>query len=104
VAARALYEESLEIAREIDYQEQIAPALEGLAVVAAKQGEPVRAAHLWGAAEALREAIGTPIPPVYGLDYQQAVATARSQSGDDAFARAWSQRRAMTPEQALIQI
>jgi hypothetical protein len=48
VAANTLYVESLEIAREIDYKEQIAPTLEGLAVVAAKQGESVRAAHLWG--------------------------------------------------------
>jgi hypothetical protein len=54
-----------------------------------------------GAAEALREAIGTPIPPVYGLDYQQEIATARSQTGEDAFARAWLQGRAMAPEEAF---
>src|SRR5437762_8427606 len=59
---------------------------EALATVTAEQGEPVQAAHLWGAAEALREAIGTPIPPAYRPGYKQAVAAARSQLGEEDFA------------------
>ncbi len=39
--------------------------------MAAGQGELVWAAHLWGAVEASRETIGTPIPPVYRLDNEK---------------------------------
>ena len=55
--------------------------------MAAEQGELVWAAHLWGAAEALREAIGTPIPPVYRLGHERAVVKARAQVGNETFAK-----------------
>jgi len=61
----------------------------------------VWAAHLWGAAEALREAIGTPIPPVYRLGHERAVAKVRAQVSNDTFVKAWAEGRAMTPEQAM---
>jgi hypothetical protein len=38
-------------------------SLEDLAGVAAQRGDFERAARLWGAAEALRETIGAPLPP-----------------------------------------
>ncbi|MFL5627238.1 MAG: hypothetical protein ACJ788_16790, partial [Ktedonobacteraceae bacterium] len=85
----------------IQYKELIPSCLEGLAAVAAEQSELVWAAHLWGAAEALREAIGTPIPPVYRLNYERAVAKARAQLGNEAFARAWAEGRTKTLEQAM---
>ena len=65
------------------------------------QGEPTWAARLWGAAEALRETMGTPISPVYRADYERSVAAARAQLGEQAFAAAWAEGRTMTPEQAL---
>jgi tetratricopeptide (TPR) repeat protein len=101
VAARDLYQECLLILQRIQYQELSPPCLEGLATVAAEQGEPLWAAHLWGAAEALREAIGTPIPPVYRLAHKRAVAKARTQAGNEAFARAWAEGRTITPEQVV---
>jgi hypothetical protein len=67
----------------------------------AERGELVWAAHLWGAAEALCEASGTPIPPVYRPDYERAVAEARTQVGNETFAKAWAGGRTMTPEQAM---
>jgi hypothetical protein len=73
-----------------------------LATVTAEQGEPVQAAHLWGAAEALREAIGTPIPPVYLSGYQQAVAAARTKLGEEDFAAAWARGHSMGHEQAMV--
>jgi tetratricopeptide (TPR) repeat protein len=93
VAAHDLYQESFLILQRIQYKELISPCLEGLAAVVAEQGELVWAAHLWGAAEALREAIGTPIPPVYRLSHEQAVAKARAKAGDEAFASAWAEGR-----------
>lgn len=99
--ARTLYEESLAMAQEIGDRELIASGLEGLASVVAAQGTLTWAARLWGAAEALREAIGAPLQPIEWADYEQAVATARDHLGEETFASAWTQGRAMTAEQAL---
>jgi len=101
-AAHHLYQESFLILQRIQYQELIPSCLEALAAVTAEQGEPVQAAHLWGSSEALREAIGTPIPPVYRSGYQQAVTAARSQLGEEDFATSWAQGRSMSPEQAMV--
>jgi len=101
VAAHDLYQESFKILQRIQYKELISPCLEGLAAVAAEQSELVWAAHLWGAAEALREAIGTPIPLVYRLSHGRAVAKVRAQVSNETFAKAWVEGRAMTPEQAV---
>ncbi|MFL5661402.1 MAG: ATP-binding protein [Ktedonobacteraceae bacterium] len=100
-AARDLYQESFLILQRIQYKELIPSCLEGLAAVAAEQSELVWAAHLWGAAEALREAIGTPIPPVYRLGHERAVAKARTQVGNETFATDWAEGRTMAPEQAV---
>ena len=100
-AARALYEESLAIAGEVGYKLDIASCLQGQASIVAAQGEHAWAAQLWGAAESLREVMGAPIPPVYRADYERAVAAARAQLGEKAFAAAWVEGRTMTPEQAL---
>jgi predicted ATPase len=61
-AARSLLEESLAIGSQESHNPDIPSSLEGLADVVALQGEPAWAARLWGAAEALREAIGAPHP------------------------------------------
>jgi len=103
-AARALYEESLIPGKGVNSNlayEDIAPALEGLAAVVAAQGEPTWAARLWGRAQAQRDAYGFPLAPVYRADYDHAVAAARAQLGEQAFAAAWAEGRIMTPEQAL---
>ncbi len=78
------------------------PILEGLAQVVALQGEELWAARLWGAANALREAIHTPLPPIDCADYERSVAAARGSLGEKAFTAAWSQGRVMSPEQALV--
>jgi ATP/maltotriose-dependent transcriptional regulator MalT len=98
--ARGLYEESLTIVRELDDKEFLASCLERLGEVAA-QGEPAWAARLWGAAEMLRQTIGTPMAPVNRAGYERALATSRQELGEQIFDTAWAQGRAMTPEQAL---
>ncbi|HEY6409382.1 MAG TPA: tetratricopeptide repeat protein, partial [Ktedonobacteraceae bacterium] len=100
-AARALYEESLAIGREMGDDLNIPFRLEGLADVVAIQGESAWAARLWGTAEALREARGTPLPPVYCADYERSVAAAHARLGEKAFAAAWVEGRGMTAEQAV---
>jgi predicted ATPase/DNA-binding CsgD family transcriptional regulator len=100
-AARMLYEQSLTIARERNYKDLLLSCMEGLADVVGVQGEPAWTARLWGAAEVLREDMGTPLPPVYCAEYERAVAATRTQLGEKAFAAAWAEGRTMTPEQAL---
>jgi hypothetical protein len=100
--SKRLPKKSFQLLQEIHDREYFPLCLESLAGVISGQGEQERAAFLWGAAEALRETVGNPIPPLYLLEYQQAVAAAREQLGQGAFASAWTRGRAMTPEQVLI--
>jgi predicted ATPase/DNA-binding CsgD family transcriptional regulator len=103
-AARAFYEESLIRGKEVNSHLSflnLAPALEGLAAVVAAQEEPTWAARLWGTAQAQREAYRIPLPPIYRADYEQAVAAARTQLGEQSFSAAWAEGRSMTSEQAL---
>jgi len=100
-AARRLYEESLAITGELGEQWVIAMGLLGLGEVVAAQRQLAWAAQLWGAADALRDAIGVPIPPVELADYERSLSAARVHLGERAFAAAWAQGRSMTPEQAL---
>ncbi len=100
-AAYALYQESFTQLPKGGNHEDIATCLEGLGAVGAVQGEQGWAARLWGAAEALRQQIGAPLPPVYRADYEHSVAAARAQLGEKTFAAAWAEGRTMTPEQAL---
>ncbi len=102
LAARHLYQESLTLLFKFNvYKEQVAAALEGLATLSAGQGEPRQAARFWGAAEALREAIGAPMYPVYRASYTQAITRVRAKLGEQAFRTAWARGRGMTPEQTL---
>jgi predicted ATPase/serine/threonine protein kinase/DNA-binding CsgD family transcriptional regulator len=100
-AARTLYEESLALSSTLGEKWVIAAGLLGLGEVIAAQRQGAWAAQLWGAAEALRDATGIPIPPVELADYERAVSAARVHLGEKAFAAAWAQGRSMTPEQAL---
>jgi tetratricopeptide (TPR) repeat protein len=95
------YIESLHVFEDLGYKQGIAECLEGLAGVAAGQGRPERAAQLWGAAEALRESIGAPLPPADRPGYERIVAEARGQLDETAWGVAWAAGRALTLEQAL---
>jgi predicted ATPase/DNA-binding CsgD family transcriptional regulator/tRNA A-37 threonylcarbamoyl transferase component Bud32 len=99
--AHAHSEESLALAREVGKGSTIAFTMEGLAGVVLAQGDPSWAARLLSAAESLRMANGTPLPPVERADYERLVATARTLLGQATFATAWAEGRTMTLEQAL---
>ena len=103
--ARALYKESLQEAKAVDDTFEIASCLEGMAGVVAAEGASLAnvlwAAQLWGAAEALRETMGAPIPLVERATYEERVAAARNSIGKRIFSAYWAQGRTMTPEQAL---
>jgi predicted ATPase len=100
-AARALFEEGLAICTERGYQRWIANYLEGLAAVAVAQEQFERAARLLGTAEGLREATGAALPPAERAGHDRSVAAVRTALGEDAFAAAWAEGRAMPLEQAV---
>ncbi|HMD81762.1 MAG TPA: hypothetical protein VKE92_10670, partial [Anaerolineales bacterium] len=75
---------------------RIPECLEGLGKIAVTQNDLERAARLFGAAEAMREKMGTPIPPVQRGDYDAHVQSVRT-----AFESSWSYGQAMTMEQAV---
>jgi DNA-binding NarL/FixJ family response regulator len=53
------------------------------------------------AAQALREAIGTPLPSMLKALHELTSASVHTQLGEHAFDTAWAEGRTMTPEQAL---
>jgi tetratricopeptide (TPR) repeat protein len=99
--ARSSYHESLALSGELGSVELIAFALEGLAWVAGRDGHYRRAARLRGAAEALREARGCPVPAVERPRYERDVALLRSGLGEVALATAWSDGKRMSIEEAI---
>jgi predicted ATPase/class 3 adenylate cyclase len=100
-AARELYKNSLVIQRELGDAAKIAESLEGLAAVGAALGVAPHAACIWGAAEGLREGIGSAPRPYERPNYDQHVAAARRRGDSAAFERAWQEGRALTLEQAI---
>jgi predicted ATPase/DNA-binding SARP family transcriptional activator len=101
-AARWLAQ-GLALSQTLGDRASLAWCLAGMGSVAALGEEPARAARLWGAAEGLRQAIGCRSAPAARATYERALAAARAQLGDDAFAAAWAAGRAMTLDQAIAE-
>jgi predicted ATPase/DNA-binding CsgD family transcriptional regulator len=100
-AAYSLYEDALKDLKDLEDKWWIAWCLEGMAGVAAAQKQPEQAARLFGAAAALREAIGAPRPPAFRGYHECNVAAVRERLDEEGFAAAWEEGRAMTTEQAI---
>ena len=75
----------------------------GLGKVNALRGRHVRAARLWGAAEALRERMGMSLShfDLAHSGYEQDLAAVISALSEASFDAAWAEGRAMSPEQAI---
>jgi predicted ATPase/DNA-binding XRE family transcriptional regulator len=100
--ASRLYEESLELGgRRMGLKHTILVCLEGLARVAVAQGRMERAARLCGAAAALREDKGWPLPPAKRAEHDRTVAAAHAALGEAAFTAAWARGHALPLEEAI---
>ena len=99
--ARRLLEDGLTRAIKAHSRLYTAMGLEELGRVVAAQGELVWATRLFGAAEALREAMGAPVPPVERTEYEERVAAVHAVLGEVRFRAAWAQGRSMSPQQAV---
>jgi predicted ATPase/DNA-binding SARP family transcriptional activator len=99
--AEMLLQQGMQAAWQLGEQPMLAEAIEGLAEVACDGGEPTRCARLLGAAEALRESTGVPLPAVHEPAIAQCVSIARAALGDAGFAAARAEGRTLQPEQTL---
>jgi non-specific serine/threonine protein kinase len=102
LAARS-YAEGLQGVQALGYHLLAAEALEGRATLAGAAGEPLRAARLFGAAETLRVAIGTPLTPAERGIYDPAVAAARTGVDPAAWTAAWAAGAALSLAQAIAE-
>jgi predicted ATPase/DNA-binding XRE family transcriptional regulator len=100
--ALRLYEESLELGgRRMGLKHTILLCLEGLARVAVAKGGMERAAWLCGAAAALREYMGWPLPPAKRAEHERTVAATREALGEEAFDAAWIRGHSLPLEEAI---
>jgi predicted ATPase/DNA-binding SARP family transcriptional activator len=100
-AARSFQARALEYAEPIGERRMVAECLEEVGGIDAAAGLAERAAVLFGAAQALRAAIGAPILGPDLARFQQSVAAVRLALGDDAFAAAEQQGRTMPVAEAI---
>jgi hypothetical protein len=100
--ARKLFAEGLLFSAEVGDGTNVAYYLEGLATLAA-EGEPERAARLWGAAEAILEQIEVIAYP-HAADrssYDHQLAAARASLDEQTWEEAWAEGQATTTEEAV---
>ena len=100
--ARTYFEESLTLCMELGDGLVASESLEGMACISAAEGASERAARLFGAAEALREALSdhqhTPEEEALSEPY---FAMARSRLDESSWQAAWAEGRVMSMEQAV---
>jgi serine/threonine-protein kinase PknK len=98
--AVAVLQEGLALSREGRYDTYVAVCLETLAA-AVETGDATRAATLWGAAAAMRDTIGAPLPPTDRARLQRFLTLARTRLGDPAFAATWERGRGLSVVSAV---
>ncbi|MEV0118169.1 hypothetical protein AB0H77_33830, partial [Streptomyces sp. NPDC050844] len=96
--AEELHREGLTTARATGDDRAVALALEGLAGAHSLAGDHTRTAELLGAASALREAAGSPLPPAERADVDRAAHRSRTALGDDDYAAAFTHGHTSPPE------
>ncbi len=109
VKACTLCADSVALFRQMNDTEGIMYCLQGFGGTASRQGKPLWAARLWGAAETLRHASNVHVPLLLPYErtqaeranYQSVLSAVRAELGVRAFARTFAEGQTMTPEQAI---
>jgi non-specific serine/threonine protein kinase len=101
VAAHRRHAEALPIAHGLGDERLTAQILEGLARTSAARGQAERAARLFGFQEALREALGAPLPQMERENQARAIVAVRSALRGEGFDVAWTEGREMTIERGI---
>jgi hypothetical protein len=76
--------------REVWDKQGIVYSLEAFAALASVEEQPERSTRLWGAAEALRIEVGSPLPPSVRSRYDHSVAAAHDALGEEVCSKAWT--------------
>jgi hypothetical protein len=92
------------MSREMPIQSLVTIGLEGMGLVAAVRGEPQRAARLWGATEALREATGEQRWAVFRAAYTRMLVVSQEQLPPSEWHSAWAAGRELTGAAAIAEI
>jgi tetratricopeptide (TPR) repeat protein len=98
--ARRCYRDSLVILLRLGQQQEVPAVLERFAHLAQAEGRPEPAARLFGAAGALRETLGSPLPPDERSDHEAREAALRETLGSIAFTMAWEAGHTLSWQQA----
>ena len=101
VRAQALLEEAMGIELALGLRSPNYMVIDAMAVVAAARGDAGRCARLRGAADSLMAERHHYRRANLEWEYAPYIAAARAALGDEAFEAAYSEGRAMTPEQAV---
>ena len=99
--ARSSFRESLSLCKELGDQLVASESLNGLACIFAAEGEAGRAARLFGAGEALFEAVGGQHEPGEAAMREPYLRVARSQLDEATWEGAWAEGRAMSFDEAV---
>jgi predicted ATPase/class 3 adenylate cyclase/DNA-binding XRE family transcriptional regulator len=101
--ATVLLRDALTVCWELGDPRRCATVLESLAETAGGAGQGERAARLFGAAAALRERLGTPLPASAQADIVQTLGAARVALGEEAWTAAFAAGTALSLEQAIVE-
>src|SRR5262249_22040582 len=99
--ALPLLTDALVIDRQIGHTQGIVTCTTAIASAVRLRGAHARAARLFAASEAQLERMGASLPPAYRPLQQRAIAAVRAALGDDAFAAAWAEGRALSLDAAV---
>ncbi len=102
--ASSRFERNLLVGRELGFRRVLAAGIAGIAGmagVAVGVGRAERATRLLGAAQVLLDSIGVMLDPDDRADNQRSEVAARTELGEEAFARIYAEGQAMSLEQAV---
>jgi tetratricopeptide (TPR) repeat protein len=101
LVAQSLYRESILIFQDLGYKRGVARLLECFAISAAVQSKPERSLRLAGAAAALRQVVGAPLPPGERAEVEKSLEPTREALSHTAASAAWLEGWGMSVEQAV---
>jgi predicted ATPase/class 3 adenylate cyclase len=99
--AKLIYKETIKGWQDLGNRSAVAHELECFGFLAITDEEPQRAVKLFGAAEALRERIQSPMTDYERVEYNQSVTRLRAMLPEAELNALWAQGRSMTMEQAI---
>ena len=101
MSAAPLLSESLTVAQVVGDNGIMIHCLEDMARIGCAQGQAERAAWLFGAAAAVREAVGASPQPDERAEYDRNLAAVRAALGGEAFSAAWAHGQRLSVEEVI---